>query len=58
MQPNPQHQAAERRFRELIVSAGLDLPDSVDYEPESLVFRWSGPKVAVVVDLAAPAEAG
>ncbi len=51
MQPSHQHQAAERRFRELIVSAGLDLPDSVDYEPESLVFRWSGPKVAVVVDL-------
>ena len=42
----------------MITHAGLDQPDGVDYEPDSLVFRWSGPKVAVVVDLAAPAEAG
>ena len=51
MQPSDQHKLAETRFRELITSAGLDQPDGVDYEPDSLVFRWSGPKVAVVVDL-------
>ena len=51
MQPSDQHKLAETRFRELITSAGLDQPDGVDYEPDSLVFRWNGPKVAVVVDL-------
>ena len=51
MQPSDQHKLAETRFRELITSAGLDQPDGVDYEPDSLVFRWSGQKLAVVVDL-------
>ena len=54
MQPSPHHQTAEARFRELISSAGLEQPDGVDYEPDSLVFRWSGPRVAVVVDLESP----
>jgi hypothetical protein len=57
MQPSPQHQVAENRFRTLIASAGLDPPDGVDYEPDSLVFRWEGPKVAVVVDLEPHPEA-
>ena len=51
MQPSARHQTAETRFRELVTGAGLDQPDRVDYEPEALVFRWSGPMVAVVVDL-------
>jgi hypothetical protein len=51
MQPSARHQTAETRFRELVTSAGLEQPDGVDYEPDALVFRWSGPKVAVVVDL-------
>jgi hypothetical protein len=38
-------------------SAGLDQPDGVDYEPDSLVFRWSGPKVAVIVELEPHPEA-
>jgi len=54
MQPSARHQTAESRFRELISSAGLEQPDGVDYEPDALVFRWSGPKVAVVVDLDSP----
>ena len=57
MQPSHQHTLAETRFRELIASAGLDAPDGVDYEPDSLVFRWEGPKVAVVVDLEPHPEA-
>ena len=51
MQPSTSHRIAEARFRELITSAGLEQPDAVDYDVDSLVFRWSGPKVAVVVDL-------
>ena len=54
MEPSARHQTAETRFRELISSAGLEQPDGVDYEPGSLVFRWSGPKVAVVVELESP----
>ena len=57
MQPSDHHKLAETRFRELITSAGLDQPDGVDYEPDSLIFRWSGPKVAVVVDLEPHPEA-
>jgi len=56
MQPSARHQTAEIHFRELITSAGLEQPDGVDYEPDSLVFRWSGPKVAVVVDLDSPPD--
>ena len=52
MHPSSRHLIAEARFRELVASAGLDPPDGVDYMPDALVFRWSGPKVAVVVDLA------
>lgn len=51
MRPSTRHETAETRFRELVASAGLEQPDGVDYEPDALVFRWSGPKVAVVVEL-------
>ena len=51
MDPSPRHRLAETRFRELVTGAGLEQPDGVDYEPDALIFRWSGPKVAVVVDL-------
>ena len=57
MDPSARHRAAERQFREIITSVGLEPPDGVDYEPDTLVFRWSGPKVAVVVDLEPQAEA-
>ena len=57
MEPSDHHRLAETRFRELIASAGLDQPDGVDYEPDSLIFRWEGPKVAVVVDLEPHPEA-
>ena len=54
MQPSTRHRIAEAHFRELVTGAGLDQPDAVDYERDALIFRWSGPKVAVVVDLEPP----
>lgn len=44
------HRAAEARFRQLLADAALPEPDSVDYDPDSVVFYWHGPKVAVCVD--------
>lgn len=52
MEPDSRHRAAEARFRQLVSDAGLDPPDDVAYEPASLTFRWRGPMVAVIVDLA------
>ena len=51
MQPNPRHRAVESRFRQLVIDAELPPPDNVEYLFESIMFRWEGPKVAVVVDL-------
>jgi hypothetical protein len=51
MEPTPRHRRAEEDFRRLIASAGLEAPDGVEYASSSLVFRWEGPKLAVVVDL-------
>jgi hypothetical protein len=51
MDITPRHQDAEARFRRLVEDAGLDPPDTVTYEPDSVTFFWTGPKVAVVVDL-------
>jgi len=50
MQPSPRHRAVESRFRQLITDAELPQPDEVEYFDESVMFRWPGPKVAVVVD--------
>ena len=58
MESSPRHRAAEADFRRLLESGGLAQPDHVDYEADSLVLRWSGPKLAVVVDLVGPADAG
>jgi hypothetical protein len=44
------HQEAEARFRELLESAELPGPDEVGYEPDSVVFYWHEPEVAVFVD--------
>lgn len=38
-------------MRDLLDGAGLDQPDGVDYDATSVILRWSGPKLAVVVDL-------
>ena len=38
-------------MRELLADGGLAQPDDVTYEPNSVVLRWAGPKLAVVVDL-------
>jgi hypothetical protein len=50
MSCTPRHQEAEARFRELLESAELPGPDEVGYEPDSVVFYWHDPKVAVFVD--------
>jgi hypothetical protein len=44
------HRDAEARFRELLESADLPGPDEVGYEPDSVVFYWHEPKLAVFVD--------
>ena len=51
MHPSARHHAAEAEFRELVRNANLDSPDDVEYTPASLIFRWRGPMVAVVVEL-------
>ena len=50
----PQHQEIEVRFRELVEKADLPAPDAVEYEPDSVMFLWHGPKVAVAVDFDRP----
>ena len=44
------HLEIEARFREIVEEAELDAPDEVGYEPESVVFYWHEPKLAVFVD--------
>jgi hypothetical protein len=51
MQPSDRHRLAEAHMRELLNGAGLEQPDGVDYDATSVILRWSGPKLAVVVDL-------
>ena len=40
-------------MREIVRNAGLPKPDEVRYEfePDEVVFKWTGPKLAVVIDL-------
>jgi hypothetical protein len=51
MDITPRHRDAETHFRRLVDDAGLDPPDAVTYEHDSVTFFWTGPKVAVIVDL-------
>ena len=51
MNISPRHRDAETHFRRLVADAGLDPPDAVEYGLDSLTFFWTGPKVAVIVDL-------
>jgi hypothetical protein len=44
------HLEIEARFRDLVAEAELPTPDDVGYEPESVVFYWHEPKLAVAVD--------
>ena len=45
-------------MRQLLRSGGLAQPDLVEYDPGSIVLRWTGPKLAVVVDLDGPPDHG
>jgi hypothetical protein len=51
MPATPRHKEVEAQFRQLIDDAALEPPDEVEYAPESVVFLWNEPQVAVVVDL-------
>jgi hypothetical protein len=51
MDITPRHRDAETRFLRLVEDAGLDPPDAVTYEVESVTFFWNEPKLAVIVDL-------
>jgi hypothetical protein len=51
MEPSARHRQCEAHMRELLAGGGLAQPDEVTYEPNSVVLRWTGPKLAVVVDL-------
>ena len=51
MPASPRHKEVEAQFRQLIDDAQLEPPDAVEYAPESVVFLWNEPQVAVVVDL-------
>ena len=51
MDISPRHQDAEARFRRFVEDAGLDPPDAVEYGLQCIRFFWTGPKVAVIVDL-------
>jgi hypothetical protein len=46
-----EHQAAERRFREIVRTAELPEPDEVEYDEASVVFLWDEKKLVVVIDL-------
>lgn len=48
------HQEVEARFRELVAEAALPAPDAVEYEPDSVLFIWHDPKLAVLVDFDEP----
>jgi hypothetical protein len=47
----PTHEEVEARFRRLLRDAELPEPDDAAHEPDSIVFYWHGPKVAVIVEL-------
>jgi hypothetical protein len=51
MDITPLHAAAEAGFRALLANAGIDPPDAVEHSAESVTFFWTGPKLAVIVDL-------
>ena len=38
-------------MRELLADSELAQPDDVTYEPNSVILKWAGPKLAVVVEL-------
>jgi hypothetical protein len=49
--PTARHEAAAASFRALVRDHDLTPPDRVEYAPESVVFLWDGPQLAVVIDL-------
>jgi hypothetical protein len=56
MAMTPRHEEVEERFRALLQSSDLPPPDDVGYEPDSVVFYWHDPKLAVCVDFDDPSD--
>lgn len=50
MASTSRHREVESGFRRLLDEVDLPAPDDVGYEPESVVFYWHEPKLAVIVD--------
>ena len=38
-------------MRDMLEGGGLAQPDEVTYETNSVVLKWTGPQLAVVIDL-------
>jgi hypothetical protein len=51
MQLTPPTQRRRGPLRRLLDESGLEQPDAMEVAPDELVFFWSEPKVAVVVEL-------
>jgi hypothetical protein len=51
MDITPRHREAETGFRALLANAGIEPPDAVEYGFACVRFFWTGPKLAVIVDL-------
>ena len=41
----------EAAMQELIAASGLEPPDTVEHQSGAVIFKWTEPKLAVVVDL-------
>ena len=54
MQITAKHREVEAGFRLLLAENEMAPPDRVGYEPESVVFFFDVPKLAVVVDFDEP----
>jgi hypothetical protein len=50
MELTAQHREVEAGFRRLLADAGIEDPDRVAYEPESVLFFWEAQKLCVAVD--------
>ena len=57
MESTARQHKAEASFRRLLEEGGLPQPDAVEVEPDSLVFLWHEPELAVVVELEEPGAA-
>ena len=50
MAPHDQQERIERRVTQLLLDAGLPLPDVVEYGQAAVRFGWADAKVALLVE--------